>query len=195
MQIVRVTSVALLLALGGSCDSYSPDLGQDPFRCGTDSPRCPEGYGPVQQDDTSCICQEGAPADDGIAFTCNTDPNEAPDGNESLEDPTTTTIGLGPRLWTATGVSLCEAGDVDVYVFRGNTGQTVAAAVTFDPEIGMLEVAILNTDGQELASGVLEEDTMEATLQIPAMGDYFVEVTGRDESVNNYALRLTLTSP
>src|SRR5262245_3003164 len=57
----------LLLFTGVSCDPYDPDLGERPFRCGPEEPRCPEGYTPVDVSETSCLCEKDASASIGEA--------------------------------------------------------------------------------------------------------------------------------
>ena len=196
-SILRLTFAAAW-ALGlGACDVYSPDLGDDPFRCGPgdgDEPRCPEGYGPVQRTDTMCVCEEGAPADNP-AFVCNDDPNETA-GNNSIAAATTTTIGIGPPMWSARNMAICDAGDVDVYAIRGNVGQGLGAVLAFDRGEGMLALEIQNKDGQTLSMGERDGDDLRAALQIPAGGSYYVTVSGADDSeTNNYTLSLSITDP
>jgi hypothetical protein len=43
MRLGSSCRAILILALTG-CTSYSPDLGTEPFLCGADEPRCPDGY-------------------------------------------------------------------------------------------------------------------------------------------------------
>jgi len=148
----------------------------------------------VQRTDSMCVCEKGAPADNP-AFVCAADPNEAA-GNNSIAAATATTIGQGPMMWTARGVAICDAGDVDVYAVRGNVGQMITAVLAFDHDIGMLTVSIQNVDGQELAGGEPSGDDLTAALQVPASGDYYVQVSGEDsETNNNYSLKLSIGAP
>jgi hypothetical protein len=190
------TTLPLFLVLI-SCNPYDPNLGEDPFRCGTNEPRCPEGYGPVQLDDVTCVCQRGAPAAGGGGeFICNADPNEDPDGNESLSDSTPTPIGDGPTSWQQANVAVCEAGDVDVYSLTATAGETLTATLTFPTVQGGLTLDVLNSGDQSLAQGALDGSTMRAILQFPANGNYYVRVGGDDpDTRNNYTLRLQIESP
>ena len=190
---------AILASLSlGACDVYSPDLGSDPFRCGSGDDgeaRCPEGYGPVQRTDSMCVCELGAPADNpGAGFVCNDDPNEDP-GNNSIAAATSTTLGMGPLTWSARDMAICAEGDVDVYGVRGNAGQILTAVLDFKKGDGMLAIEIQNEEAQPLSSGQETGDDMTAALTIPAGGSYFVEVSGEGSETNNYSLRLTLANP
>ncbi len=199
MRITFATLLSVAASLVfGSCDVFSPDFGQDPFRCGSGDdgePRCPEGYGPVQRTDVMCVCEEGAPADPpGVGFVCNDDPNEDP-GNNSISNATATTIGMGPLMWSARGVAICDAGDVDVYAVSGNVGQTVTAILTFRRQDGMLALEIQNEDGLALSTGETTGEDLSAALQLPAGGAYFVQVSGESSETNNYMLKVTVANP
>ena len=41
---MRVFLYSLAFAALAACNPYSPDLGQQPFKCGSMSPQCPGGY-------------------------------------------------------------------------------------------------------------------------------------------------------
>ncbi len=63
---MRALSISFALALVGglglagvtSCSPFDPNLGDDPFLCGTDSPQCPDGYMPVNQTSVRCVCEK-----------------------------------------------------------------------------------------------------------------------------------------
>lgn len=50
----------LLILFLASCASYSPDLGSEPFACGSSAPLCPDGY-----DCTNNVCTNGAGSGSG----------------------------------------------------------------------------------------------------------------------------------
>jgi hypothetical protein len=192
---MRITLLTVLI-VAASCNPYDPDLGEGPFRCGTDEPRCPAGYGPVEESATRCTCQEGAAGGGGAEFTCNEDPNEGEDGNESVSDATPTPIGDGPSSWQQADIAVCAVGDVDVFSLQATNGQTITATLIFPPAQGRLTLDLLNSGDQSLAQGELSGSTMTATLVVPATGDYFAKVAGEDgETRNNYTLRLAIANP
>jgi hypothetical protein len=85
MRPLRSLLVCAALAL--ACNPYDPDLGDTPFRCGTDEPRCPDGYVAVEESVVRCICERAATAPDGgpSDYVCDGDPFENP--NAQRRDP------------------------------------------------------------------------------------------------------------
>ena len=56
MRLLLATLAGLAACAFLACGPYDPDLGEEPFRCGTDEPRCPEGYAPVEETEIRCVC-------------------------------------------------------------------------------------------------------------------------------------------
>src|SRR4029078_4406820 len=101
---------ALLLR---ACDPYDPALGDTPFRCGTDEPRCPEGYLAVDITPVRCECQRASSmVDAGPDSLCDVDPNESTDspGTASEIDP----VSVMPSR-DITGLAICPRGDQDFF--------------------------------------------------------------------------------
>ncbi len=48
-----------------ACSSYSPDLGSEPFLCGSAEPRCPDGYTCVTTGPGAPICSDGSGSGSG----------------------------------------------------------------------------------------------------------------------------------
>jgi hypothetical protein len=65
--------VALLLLATGlvACSSYSPELGSDPFTCGSADPRCPDGYACISSASGAQICSDGSHAGSGSGSGSN----------------------------------------------------------------------------------------------------------------------------
>lgn len=59
--------VALFLLATGlvACSSYSPELGSDPFTCGSADPGCPDGYACITSTSGAQICSDGSHAGSG----------------------------------------------------------------------------------------------------------------------------------
>lgn len=100
LTTVLATVLATGLGLATlACNPYNPSLGDKPFLCGSDEPRCPEGYQAVEESATSCSCQRegGAVIDalltDSAPFVCNVDANEDGAGNDSITTATDTGLG------------------------------------------------------------------------------------------------------
>lgn len=60
--IVLVIAAALAAA---ACTSYDPQLPDHPFLCGSDQPRCPDGYTCVTDGSNRMVCsKDGEPVPD-----------------------------------------------------------------------------------------------------------------------------------
>ena len=106
-------------ALLGACNTYDPELGETPFRCGLDNPRCPDGYECVTFSASEEICTrigddpgvrpDGGNGDGGGggAFVCNNDSEIEP--NESLSDPTLTGIPQAQSEVRYTTLAICPS--------------------------------------------------------------------------------------
>lgn len=199
MKLARLVLVSLAAL---ACNPYNPDLGESPFLCGTDEPRCPDGYVAVDLNATTCECkQEGGdfpdapPAGDGAAFSCNDDPNEDGSGNNSIDSPTDTGVGGSTTTFSSDPLAVCPAGDVDVFALEADSGQTITARLLFADSQGALQLELLNDDGSELASGTTISDGLEAAGVADATGRHLVRVRAGSGVQNNYTLSLELTDP
>ena len=184
-----------------ACNPYNPDLGQSPFLCGTDEPRCPEGYVAVDVSATSCECKADgvetpdALLTDGAAFSCNDDPNEAGGGNDTAESSTDTGVGGITTTFSADLLSLCPAGDVDFFSLDADSGQTITVRLLFEDSQGALELGILGDDEGSLATGTATLDGLEATATADATGRHLIRVGAPVSVQNNYSLSVEITDP
>ena len=71
----------LLFAFG--CNTFDPDLGDEPFRCGAEEPRCPDGY---ECDESTQVCFSGEPGG-GAALVDGGLPAVVPDARPITPPP------------------------------------------------------------------------------------------------------------
>jgi len=201
----RLTLLVSLVALA-ACSPYDPDLGETPFRCGTDDPKCPDGYSCVDstQSPTGLCVRDGSgelpdagdnpnPAD-AAPFVCNNDSMVEP--NDDLAHAWTTPIPTQTMYALAT-LAICPAGDVDIYRLGVADAVTnnLKATVTTSKSQGELILEILNGTGVASATGTYTNDTtLEVVLNNAPTGTWHVQVRGADGTVqNNYRLDILLS--
>lgn len=202
MKNLAVVVLATTLGLAAvACNPYDPSLGDRPFLCGSDEPRCPDGYEPVEESATSCSCQRaGGPSVDAILtdsapFECNVDANESGAGNDSVSTPTDTGLGGSTTTFASDPLAICESGDVDVFSLDAESGQTITARVLYGDAQGDLSIEILADDASELATGNPISGGMEAAVEVTNTERHLVRVRAEVGVTNNYTLSIELTTP
>ncbi|MCP4449657.1 MAG: hypothetical protein GY811_30650 [Myxococcales bacterium] len=204
----RHTAFSLSLAIGlslaggalfGACNTYDPDLGETPFRCGLDNPRCPDGYECVTYSAAEEICQfigedPAIRADGGGAgdLVCNNDSELEP--NESISDPTLTGI---PNVQTFARyvVAICPSSDQDFFRFEVLVDTAnVTAEVEYLAGRGLLSLNILTVSGVSIGTGLPVGDNaniLRATMPNLAIGIYYAQVrSGEAGAQNNYSIEI-----
>jgi len=179
-----------------ACNPYDPNLGEIPFLCGTDPPRCPEGYLAIVLTGTRCECQRNDIAVDPNQYECSDDPQESPT-NDSLGTATETGVdgsGTNPQA-RSFNAAVCPASDIDLYRVTAPTGGSIVqVSLTFDVMRSPPAVELLNSDGATLSTG---ESTVVGTITIAKSvdggGTYFVKVS--DEMSVNYRVTLNVLRP
>lgn len=191
----------LLLA---ACNPYSPDLGDTPFRCGTDEPRCPDGYECIEHSASQHICErvgfndvDAGPDEDAAGLVCNDDSDIEP--NDTTAQAFLTPIPTFDSCTYMVSLAVCPSTDKDLYSFRieSATQNNLRATVTTDVSRGMLELKVLNGSGATVASGVvIDGNTIQVTVPNMSIGTFYVQVGApTDSSVqNNYTLEINTCS-
>lgn len=198
-----------VVALFAGC--YNPDLGETPFKCAVDTPRCPNGY-----ECYNGICAQTEPADQGIPDktilddTARLPSKEGPvylDGahvqpagacDDSDNEPNNTAVDatLLPE-GLSTGWEICYKFDVDQYKIQLKKGYTLEVEVKFTASKGDLDAAITDPAGWEAA--VSRGTTGSEKLQVKAQQDgYYILgvwgfVTGTSAATNTYSLDVKIT--
>jgi hypothetical protein len=182
-----------LLLLAG-CSFYDPDLGDRPFQCGTDDPKCPDGY-TAAGDGRDCVCQRSALVPDaGMGYECAADPHEP---NESTLNPAPTLLGMNNNMQYRSGsVAICGAGDTDVYQLNVPATDTlITVDVTFDATRMAPKVEILDRTAASIGGPDDSPAPGRVTLskKVSAIGTYYVRVTA-PQDVNYSAVLMLVPS-
>lgn len=202
--LIMFSGAALLAA---ACDPYSPDLGREPFLCGTDEPRCPEGYFCDERSETEHVCvQDGTSvpnrpdamaAPDATPFLCNND--QALEPNNSITMATVTPIPELRDDYPLGNLAVCPTTDVDVYRFRiDETGKNIRVDLSFSAIKGSLLLDILNSAGISIRSGTAVEgdpNLVRAIVENRPADTYYVQVQATPGVENNYSLNIITTGP
>jgi hypothetical protein len=194
-SLCAVAAAAAAAAAG--CSSYAPDLGDAPFRCGTDEPRCPDGYECVEYSSSTKVCERAdgdgeRPDAADVGPGCNDDSSIEPN-----DDPGNATLTPIPDFDTDVSfvrLAICPSTDKDLFRFRVDVAdqQNVKATVTTPVAEGQLLLSILNGDGQTIVNGAPASDTtIVASLSDLSTGVWYVQVAAPDGVENNYALQIT----
>jgi hypothetical protein len=176
-----------------ACDAFSPDLGDKPYTCGTDSPRCPDGYDAVESAGT-CECLKdgngGGPTPDaGMQNACEADDEEP---NDAPASATPTPIGQGATSVQFNNRSICSTTDVDDYSFVAQAGSTMTAVLTFQPTIGQLEIRVVDLNQNLIGSAAPMTGSMVVyTATFVNSSTYFVQVRSLN-GTNTYGLSMSL---
>ena len=213
MTTIRTAPLGVLAAaLVLGCNPYDPNLGDRPFRCGTDSPRCPEGFSCVadEQNPVFEVCvregasptvdagEPGAPDAMMGPFTCNDDSEIEP--NDSTAAATTTPIPDQADTYRLVALAICPAGDVDVFRFRvDESGRNIRVEVEYTQAQGQLVLDILNSTGVSIKTGTQESPTLlSAEVANAPSGVYYAQVQA-DPAIptteNNYNVEIITSGP
>jgi hypothetical protein len=189
--------LALPLALAAAaCNPYDPDLGKTPFKCGSESPRCPDGY----ECNPSGVCVlDLNDVDASTQFNCandGTEPNDTP--NRAF----VTQIPSGGMSYPLRNLSLCPAGDLDHFQFGVlANGTNLEARLVSVADRTPLQLTLLTPAGIMIATGISDDqDPQVVSLEVPnrlAAGSYVIQVKSPDATQeNNYDLVIkTCTTP
>lgn len=192
-------SVVSLGALVVACNPYDPDLGNQPFECGSSEPRCPEGYTCHTYSDTNEVCEKSEPADidaAGGTFQCANDSSIEP--NNDVQTAFVTPIPSMP-MYKLVGLAVCPTGDRDHFRFDIDVnGKNFEATVSGVANRSSLSLNVLTANGSAVASGAPVAGTPQVVrVEIPnrlAIGSYIVQVQSPDGTENNYDLTLKVCS-
>jgi hypothetical protein len=199
----RLVIALALAALAGACNSYDPDLGSVPFRCGTDEPRCPLGYTCVTYSGDEELCEKtgaeeadaGSQPDGGGGFSCADDGELEP--NNNLEEPTDTLIPMVHDEYKLVSLSICPDTDVDVFLFKVDiAGKNLRADLTYMSARGQLILEVLNEGGDVIKTGAAVPgmpDLVRAEIPNMPIGTYYVQVRAPAGIQNNYTIELALS--
>jgi hypothetical protein len=187
----------------GACSWYSPDLGAQPFKCGSASEgeaRCPEGYMCQQMGSGSdmgvCIKPGSTFMPDSAFAGCNNDQNLEP--NESKDNAWQTPVDTMTKNFPLAGLAICPAGDKDTFAVTLSTMENLEVVIIWDEGGATLQGAIQGSGGISIAnaspvSGMT--NTIRAYVPNVPAGTYFAQVYGPSTppATANYRMTFTVT--
>ena len=181
----RLASLALVLSAG--CSAYDYDLGDSPYLCGSESPRCPAGYSCVEDPNTAdevCLSDNV-----DVAFQCADD--SALEPNDTLTKAMATQLD-GSSSYMKDGLAICPATDKDTFAIKLTSKTKIAVHVTFDRG-APLKGAILNAGGVPLMTGTIDTvaRTLDAQVGGLSPGTYHVQLSSTNTHTNNYAITIS----
>jgi hypothetical protein len=102
---------------------------------------------------------------------------------------TATVLGSVPAV-TLTDLTIHDANDEDFFkITAHSTGKLVVRAL-FDHDVGDLEMQILDSSGDVIASSTSSDDDEELVVPVVAQQMYFVRIFGFNDAINNYSLEV-----
>ncbi len=187
----------LIFLFAAGCSSYDPKLGDSPFLCGADEPRCPEGYTCGGGSPAVCLAK-GITIDSGTTNNqCADDSNfEGPTRNDDIQHAFQTPVATQRMSMTIGPAAICPEGDRDTYAVQITVEkQNLETITTWDA--GMpVSVSILNAGGMSLADSMAMGDkSMRAYVPNLPMGTYFVQTYAATGVKNNYSVAINVTGP
>ncbi len=191
--LISLAATVGAVALGAACNPYDPELGDSPFRCGTDEPRCPSGYECVEYSPAEQICESGGgdepePDADPDNLDCNDDGAIEP--NDTTATAWTTPIPASRPDISLVQLAICPDTDKDLFRFGVEVnGKNVRATVTTSVADGQLLLQILNGGGAVIANGqATGAEQIIVAVNNLAIGTYYVQVSAPVGVQNNYTL-------
>jgi hypothetical protein len=175
---------------------YSPNLSNEPFACGSDTPQCPDGYDCMSG---TCVKSGGnavVQVDAGSGSSgC---PDEPAEPNNSYTAPFVTPVASQFKTWKLTGLAICPAGDIDVYALTTNAMQTLTASITYGASGEPLDMQLLDSNGMTMKNGTAMQgmtNVVSASVaDLPTNMTYYVFVQASTAgNQNTYSLDIAVT--
>jgi hypothetical protein len=198
-MVMRTALFVSLSSLLAACNGYDPDLGGAPFLCGSQDPKCPDGY-TCQDDGTGrqvCIGGSGKIVDSGTSgFQCADDSIlEGASKNDTIPNAYATPVATQRNDISFAGLAICPEGDKDTYKIDLQTVSDLE--VTTSWESGMpVSVSILGGGGATLVNGTSSgANTLKAFAAnlAPGSGPYYAQAYAAATVKNNYKITIKVT--
>jgi hypothetical protein len=186
---------------GGACSPYSPDLGDEPYKCADTEPFCPSGYSCNDQGSAGKFCinsggTSGVDAGSGSGLDCTGDvTTEGPNRNDDISHAFATPVESSRGDISFAGLVICPAGDRDTYSVTLLTMGSIDATVTTDGG-APVQVNLLNSGGTSINNG-----TSNGAMSIHAFAanlppaTYYVQAFATATATNHYKLAIKATHP
>ncbi len=199
---VKAFALVVVSLVFAACNTYDPNLGDSPFRCGIDSPRCPDGYECVVYSASEEICERkgddpgvrpdggGGGNSDARDFVCNNDNELEP--NEAITAARNIIIPSGPDGLRYVSLAICPSTDQDFFLYDNlTTGTNLVVEIEYQSAQGLLGLDILNSTGVSISSGMPaggNPNILRATVANLSINKFYIQVRAMEGSENNYSI-------
>jgi hypothetical protein len=194
---VVVTGFAAIVA----CSPYSPSLANEPFLCGSGTPRCPDGYsctGMNANMQATCVENGSGTVDAGGSGSCN---NDSALNNNSFATAFVTPVDSNGTKDSVsyTGLGICTASDQQFFQFTVSPlMETFCAIVSYGGAPGTpLQANLLNSSdivNTAFAAGSAA-DTLQGYVANLSSGSWVIEIGAVGSAgTNNYTLEIQVST-
>lgn len=194
MKLILFSSAVILAALAG-CSPFDPELGDVPYLCSAEEPRCPGGYTCDETDPARQLCvAEGGVTPDAAAagFQCLDDSTFG--ANDMITGAFVTPVASSAATFSALA-AICPELDKDNYAFSVATANSNVQVITSWESGNPVNVSILNAAGTSIGNGTPMGDLAfrVCTPNLP-VGNYFVSAFAGSTVKNNYRVEIKIVS-
>lgn len=177
-----------------ACSAYDPDLGNSPYLCADQEPRCPDDY--TCLDDASgrsvCVQPGGVPNDppDGPpGFQCGMDGTLEP--NNAINQAFQTDVGSYVDKRAFGPISVCPEGDRDHYQINLMTANKGIELITRWTSGVPVSNSILNSAGTSIMNATVSGPTsLRACAPNLPIGQYYAVAYSPLNQKNNYVIEM-----
>jgi hypothetical protein len=188
----------LVAAAIAGCSPYDPELSDTPFLCGSEAPRCPDGYACIAEPDGRMVCssQPAAPGSAGGVACADDSPRETSARNDTIETAVDSPVAGAQRSILLAPLAICPAGDRDLFAVQITADQQQLEAVTTWTAGAPVAVDILDDTGTPVASGrAAGERSLRAAASRLPIGTFYVQASAAARTTNSYRIEITVTGP
>ena len=193
LRLALLSTLMVSAALAASCDPYDPSLPDVPFQCGTDEPRCPDGYQPVDVTPVRCECHQTASTSGGDGDTCG----DTSEPNNDITIATATAIDTGPST-SYTDLAVCPADDVDLFrMIISRVGTKINVQVDYAAGEDPPAVDVLDSAGNSVRpTNTMMTGRVTAAYSATSSGTYYAKVSaGTVGMKSHYNIKMTVMLP
>lgn len=197
---MRALSLLILALAAGACSPYSPDLGAEPFLCGSGTPACPDGYTCTMGAGSGVCTKVGGSGIVVDAPSGNCANDSALEPNDSITMAWQTPVDTR-KTFPLSQLAICPAGDKDTYAMAITVeGENIEVLIDYDTSGAALQGGILLSNGNTAAAAMPITGSpghIRAYLAMAPVGEYYAQVFGpaQGASTNNYNLTINITGP
>jgi len=197
---MRTLALALLLAAAtslGACSPYDPNLGDRPFKCGVNDPKCPDGYACVGTGSNAvCVSDSAEDANmkaDASHVKCGTDTSLEP--NDDIPHAVQTPVRNSQADYKLAQLAICPSTDIDIYGFTTTAvGQQTTITMTYDASQGQLLMVLLTSQGQPAGfTATPSGNTLVISTNRLSVDQWYVQVSAATNVENNYDLDINVS--